>query len=270
MKKLNKIEKELDRLKPIRDDNNWDSVRNPKNFMLTKKQTPAGERVVLLPRSKSHNKDLQSSRSIGLNNVDLLEDLEKGFDLGMKLTNDDTKRIFDLEESIEEFNKFCGNDNLDKFTMTGLCEIGFRYPRLMQYYQEKYKVPVFGYDISTLAVEFAKSKGWDAREKDILSEDLDLSNANLVICYHVLEHLGDPEEVIQKIFDSINPMTICHFEVPIELDEPKFDYGHLFGFHPGDLVCFMTEAGFSIISQTIRNVGGKAVWNESTVGIKIP
>ena len=270
MKKLKKIEKEIDRLKVLRDDNHWDSVRNPKNFMFTKKSTSAGERVVLVPRSDIHNKDLQSSRSIGLTDIETFKDLEIGFDEGMTLTKDDNKRIVDLEESIEEYNKFCAGDGLEKFTLKGFCEIGFRYPRLMSYYHDKYSIPVTGYDISTLAVEFAKMKGWDARECDILREDIDLSSSNLVIAYHVLEHLRDPESVIQKIFDSVKTMTICHFEVPIEMNEPKFDYGHLFGFHPGDLYSFMTSAGFSILSQTYRNIGGVAVWTERIAGIKIP
>ena len=71
-----KLEQELDRLKKIRDIDHWDPVRGPQNFIRSKISTPTGDRSIWIPRDNNHNKDLQSSRSVGLGGVKELKDIE--------------------------------------------------------------------------------------------------------------------------------------------------------------------------------------------------
>lgn len=264
-----KLIQELNRLKKIRDVNHWEPVRGPKNFIKSKLSTPTGDRAVWIPKDDNHNKDLQSSRSVGLGGVEELNDIEINFNSGMELTHTDIVRIKELEEVISIYNSISVNHNLPSFKMHGMCEIGFRYPRLMKAYADKHGVPVEGYDVSTMAVEYAKSKGYNAKECDINHDSINLDDSNLVVMYHVLEHLSNPCEAIKKIFNALPEYSICHFEVPIENEKPQFEYGHLFGFCPGDLVHYVSNAGFAILSQVTKNIGETAVHIERITGMKI-
>ena len=263
------IQAELDRLKPIRDNNHWDGVRGQQNFLRSYRKTSTGDRAIWVPKDSNHNKDLQSSRSVGLLNVETVDDIETGFENGMKLTHIDTVRIQELAEVISILNDLSEQEGFEKFKLKGMCEIGFRYPRLMKYYQDKYDIPVKGYDVSTLAVEYAKTKGYDARDCDLNKEVPNFKGYNLLVMYHVLEHLEDPESFLKSLYENVEEGTVCHFEVPLELNEPQYDFGHLFGFHPGDLVHYVVAAGFKGISMVTKNICGKAVFTERVTGAKI-
>ena len=264
------IQAELDRLKPIRDDNHWNSVRGQQNFIRSYKKTSTGDRAVWITKSSSHNKDLQSSRSVGLKNVETVKDIEKGYEEGMKITHADSVRIQELVDATRILNNNVPDiEGLEKFKIKGMCEIGFRYPRLMKYYQDKYNIPVKGYDVSTLAVEYAKTKGYDVRNCDLNKEVPNFKGYNLLVMYHVLEHLEDPERFLMRLYENVEEGTICHFEVPIELNEPQYEYGHLFGFHPGDLLEYILGAGFAIVSVVTKNICGKAFFIERVLGVKI-
>ena len=263
------IQAELNRLKPMRDDNHWDSVRGQQNFLRSYKKTATGDRAIWITKNSSHNKDLQSSRSVGLKNVETIEDIEKGYEDGMKLTHNDAVRIQEIVEVTDILNNVAIKEGFKQFKLKGMCEIGFRYPRLMKYYQDKYDIPVRGYDVSTLAVEYAKTKGYDANECDLNEEVPDFKGYNLLVMYHVLEHLEDPESFLKNLYNNVEEGTVCHFEVPIELNEPQHEYGHLFGFHPGDLMHYVINAGFSGISMVTKNICGKGLFVERVTGTKI-
>lgn len=258
----NNLSKELDRLKEIRDNNHWDSVRNPSGFTKMKIQTPTGERVTWVPRNDDHNKDLQSSRSMGLGGVEVLGDLEKSYEAGMKLTHTDELRAEEIDEIIHTLNKFGPGQGLEKFIPKKMCEIGFRYPRLMNFYEKRYDIPVIGYDISTLAVEFGLSKNFDVRECDLNNLDanpLNLEDSNIICFYHVLEHVRNPLKTLMEIKKSMRPGGLIHIEVPIEGDNPQVEYGHLFGFHSGDLIQYCQFVGLNPISVVTKNIAGAIV-----------
>lgn len=258
----NKLSKELDRLKELRDDNHWDSVRNPSGFFRSTVKTPTGDRSIWVPRNDDHNKDLQSSRSVGLGGVETLEDLEKSYKTGMTLTHTDTLRAEEIDEIIHTINKFGPSQGLEKFVPRKMCEIGFRYPRLMNFYEKKYNIPAIGYDISTLAVEFGASKNFDVRECDLNNLDskpLNLEDANIICFYHVLEHTQDPVKTLAGIKKSMIRGSLIHIEVPIEGNNPQVEYGHLFGFHPGDLIQYCQFVGLNPISVVTKNIAGAIV-----------
>ena len=249
--KNNNLLNELNRLKELRDNNHWNSVRNPEGFSKSLVPTPQGDRTTWIPRNNSHNKDLQSSRSVGLGGVETINDLEGSYLEGMELTHTDKLRAEEIDEIIHTWNKFGPEQGLQKFTPTGMCEIGFRYPRLMNFYHDRYKIPSIGYDISTLAVEFGKTKNFDVRECDLnnLEENpLKFEDSNIICMYHVLELVRNPINTLRSIRNSMSHMDFIHIEVPIEMDNPQVEYGHLFGFHYGDLSAFCHFAGLTPIS----------------------
>jgi len=259
---MSNLKNELDRLKTLRDDNHWDGVRNPSKFELTKIATPTGERVTWTPKNNDHNKDLQSSRSVGLGGVETVNDLEKSYEEGMQLTHTDTLRAEEIDEIIHTINKFGPEQGFSKFTPTKMCEIGFRYPRLMNFYSKRYKIPAIGYDISTLAVEFGLSKGFNVRECDlnnIENSSFDLKDSNIICFYHVLEHVRNPIQTLMGIKKSMTKNSLIHIEVPIEGDNPQVEYGHLFGFHPADLVQYCQFVGLNPISVVTKNIAGAIV-----------
>lgn len=251
--------KELDRLVKLRDDDHWSSTRDVKNFSRVLVNTPMGERVTWVPKSDSHNKDLQSSRSVGLGEVNSDVDLERSYEDGMSMTDTDLLRANEIEECVDTWNKFGDQTGLGTFEITGMCEIGFRYPRLMNFYSEKYNIKSFGYDISTLAVEFGKKKGFDVRECDLNNMSdypIDLNGANVFCMYHVLEHVKNPIETLSFLHKFMPNRSFLHVEVPIEMNNPQFDYGHLFGMHHGDLASMCSIAGFKVFSLVNKNVAG--------------
>jgi len=264
------LENELNRLKELRDDNHWDSVRNQAKFTKSKMQTPTGERVIWVPKDDNHNKDLQSSRSVGLGGVETIEDLETSYSEGMKLTHTDTLRAEEIDEIIHTLNKFGPSKGLPAITPNKMCEIGFRYPRLMNFYSKRYDIPSIGYDISTLAVEFGASKGFDVKECDLnnLQENpLSLEDSNIICFYHVLEHVKNPVLTLRAIRNSMPDLSLIHIEVPIEGENPQVEYGHLFGFQPGDLPQYCEFAGLSVVSIVTKNIAG-AIFVERVACLK--
>ena len=151
-----------------------------------------------------------------------------------------------------------------------MCEIGFRYPRLMNFYSNRYDIPAIGYDISTLAVEFGSLKGFDVRECDLNNLDqkpIDLEDSNIVCMYHVLEHVRNPVLTLRAISRAMPKMGIIHIEVPIEGENPQVEYGHLFGFQPGDLPQYCQFAGLNVVACVTKNIAG-AIFVERVACLK--
>ena len=56
---------------------------------------------------------------------------------------------------------------------------------------------------------------------------LKISESDLVVSYHMLEHLSDPTVAIKKIFKSMKNKAVFHVEVPIETGTPRIRFGHM-------------------------------------------
>ena len=129
----------------------------------------------------------------------------------------------------------------------------------MKYYEEKYDIPVLGYDICDISVKYANHKNYEAKFFDLnyisAENNLDLAGYNLVACYHVLEHVVDPLKALSGIYESMDDLTVFHVEVPLE-DTPNVKYGHVFPFHTSDLPIMMQTVGFSIVGQGTHNCPG--------------
>ena len=131
-----------------------------------------------------------------------------------------------------------------------MVELGFRWPKLLNCYQEKYKMKTFGFDVIEANVAVAKKMGYSADLYDFnnCTKNLDLKSADLVISYHMLEHVTNPLIAVQKIYSSMKKGSYFHVEIPIEIDGPNIRYGHMYPFHPGDMKKMLEIAGFKILS----------------------
>jgi len=153
-------------------------------------------------------------------------------------------RIKELENvsNSEEYPEF------DLSPLKSFVELGFRVPRLMKYYKEQ-GMTAFGYDVLDLNIATGKYLGYDARRYDFddCSEDLDL-DADLVVSYHMLEHVTNPLIAVKKVYESMNKGAFFHVEIPIEPGTPNIRYCHMFPFEPKDMAHMLIEAGFRVLT----------------------
>ena len=85
----------------------------------------------------------------------------------------------------------------------------------------------------------------------------EISKANLIVCYHVIEHLTDPLKFLKQLFNQTKSNTLFHFEIPVEPDGPHVDRAHLFPFHQDDLLKMVSEAGFRPLTvSNVTHTGG--------------
>lgn len=236
----NDIENELSRLLELKAEDNWSSsTRNKEYYDVVNRIFPFGERKVYVPKIKNKYVDLQSSRAIGIElRDDIVKLIERAKNDLMTLKESDFVRIGELYE-------------YDISPKKGFAEIGFRVPKLLRYYQERFNVPCVGFDIVPINLLVGKHFGYNVIEHDLSSQNnIDLTNNDLVVCYHVLEHMDNPHEAIQKIYNSMDLGTFFHVEVPIEPGVPQLNFGHLFPFENGDLSFLLENVGFKVLFQT--------------------
>ena len=135
-----------------------------------------------------------------------------------------------------------------------VAEIGFRTPRLLKYYLEREYAYAIGYDVLEANVIAAQFLGYNADVYDLneCEKDLDLKNIDLVLAYHVLEHVSDPHKAIKKISESMSPDSHFHVEIPIEPGIPNIRYCHLFPFESGDIRWMLEDAGFQVLTFSMQ------------------
>ncbi len=86
---------------------------------------------------------------------------------------------------------------------------------------------------------------------------------DLIILYHVLEHIEDPVEVLTRLGDRLAPSGRLYVSVPdvLHLQEPPesfFQVPHLYSFSPWTLHLTLWRAGFKIISLRRKLVAPKS------------
>ena len=269
------IEAELERYSSLmtRDPSKyvWEDLRDIQNYHVEIRQYDClkhaedGRRTVLVPVDLEANKDVQTTRTINVADQSL-EELKSNFIANSEsMCDNDISRSWELDHFLNSWSAMerlreRGSSiypEVASIKPTKFCEIGFRNLKLMKFYEEKYSIPVKGYDVSAPSVYLAKAHGYDAHWCDLNCEvndkNLDLSDCNLVVCYHVLEHVVDPLSALHCIYNSMPDLSVIHVEVPIELNRVNYMYGHVFGFHPLDLEMMMNEAGFHLGAQTFHH-----------------
>lgn len=229
------LQKELERLQGLKGSDNWDSsTRNYSLYELKTVEYKFGKRTVLVPKDNKDYVNLQSSRSINVELEDLDQDLINKASNDLALKESDTVRIEEIDHLIDKEKE--------------VVELGFRVPKLLKYYKEKFGVVVRGYDIVPISIMVGQKFGYDVRQYDLskCSEPLDIKNAGMIMCYHVLEHVSDPNIPIKKIYNEMSEGAYFHVEVPIEPGLPRIKFGHLFPFEANDLGNMLSDVGFSL------------------------
>lgn len=241
----------------------WKDVRDEKNFSLEEKEFEWGKRKVYLPIQNKNNYLLQRSRGIDLEIEDtdqvMVEKIENSINT---LTEIDSIRI----DEIESVKKHYNIPNFKSF-----CELGFRIPKLQNYYKKK-GLEEIGLDINDYNVKLSNKIGFNCKTFDLSIDnfdDLNFKDNQLIVCYHVLEHLTDPFEGLSKIVKASEKGTFYHFEVPIEPDGPRLWYGHLYPFHPLDLKKMFEKLNCKILFATNQtSVNPQGPWIERYSAIK--
>lgn len=232
------IKDELARIQKLQRDG-WASIRTPDNYVLVPHEYSFGCRLTYVKRQQQLYEDLQCSRGIATGET--VKEIIVSHTL--ELTVADLNRIHDLEKF-----KYCVNP---KF----FYEIGFRYPKLLEWYKSK-GVSVSGCDIVDVNVEVGRSMGYDVEKCDVSESCPDLAGWDLVVAYHVLEHVSEPLSAVKRIHDSMSHGAHFHVEVPIEPGVPRLRYAHVFPFERGDLTAMCRESGFHIIDVSDRTHPG--------------
>lgn len=245
--KFEDLRSEVDRLVALKGSDNWAGTRSDSNFRLIERKYSFGVRQCYerLENDNDVYVDLQSSRGLAIYEQDTLENVMSQIDDVMSLNSADLVRINEIEQIWKSLEV-----NLGKINQTGFVELGFRVPRLMQHYMEKYDVPGWGYDVAPLSIGVTQKLGFDGRCYDFneCADDLDLSGASLVVSYHMLEHLSDPLIAVRKIYDSMDEGAFFHVEIPVEPGIPRLQFAHMFPFHQRDMAYMLQEVGFTILT----------------------
>jgi len=224
----------------------WGGYREIENKYLLKEvfieSLQQRRNILFLDSSHRNYEMLQCSRGMTIKqehkNIDNLAENIVSNELFLR--ESDLVRTTELED-------FFGDGLL---SMKSIAELGFRIPKLLNYYKEAGISNVVGYDVVNVNVLMGKHLGYDARNKDFnnVNEDYsDMSDYDLIISYHMFEHLSRPDMILKKIFDNMKLGGYMHVEVPIEPGNPRIRYGHLFPFHRHDLGYFLTDVGFKIL-----------------------
>jgi len=245
------LRKEVNRLVDLKGTDNWSDIRSSNNFNLVQRHYSFGVRMCYERKSENDVTyiDLQSSRGIGIQESDTLENVMSQIDETMQIIDSDTVRIEEIEAIWNDPQFKLGDIN-----HTGFVELGFRVPRLMKHYGDKYNARVWGYDIAPLSISVTQELGYDGRTYDFnrCVGPLGLSGASLVVSYHMLEHLSDPMLAIKKVYESMDTGSFFHVEVPIEPGLPRLQFAHMFAFHSLDLMHMLREAGFEVLTSSTR------------------
>ena len=260
----------LEKFIEMKKDENWKNVRKAEgNFELIELNFPFGKRKAYKPIVEEKNYNLQASRGIGINDDTDMQKIIDEVAIHLSIQESDTVRIDELDFVFKEIDRVPMNDpnydlikNYVSRKNQGICEIGFRTHKLMKYYQDRGHKKAIGYDINNFNVSISQKLGYDCRFYDLndLEKELDLSDISLLLSYHTLEHCTDPYSALEKIYNSCEPGTLFHVEVPIEPDGPRLQFGHLFAFYENDLVAMLNLVGFEIISMSrVTHQGGPHV-----------
>lgn len=244
---MNNVKEELKRLVDLKGEDNWSSsTRNTDLYELVERQYSFGKRKTFRPKNNSDYVNLQSSRSLSVELHDEYEAFYERAKNGLNLKPNDLERIQEVERFVP--------------SLKSVVELGFRLPVLLEFYESNYGSKTAGFDVVPISIMVGKEMGYDVNLYDLsLCEgELDLKDANLVVCYHVLEHITDPLVPIKKIFDSMSPECYFHVEVPIEPGTPQLQFAHLFPFESGDLGHMLEKAGFKVIHKTESRLGSLA------------
>ncbi len=223
---------------------------DPEYYDIVTLQYPFGKRQAYRKKVQQDYELLQGSRggvAPILEDVDsieiesIFEPLKKNI---KKLKEGDIVR----SQELEDINTLESMWGFRLKEMKSFCELGFRVPRLLKHYREKYEMQVSGYDVLQVNIIMGKHVGYDVHRYDFdeCNEALEI-DADLVVSYHMLEHVTDPLMALTKIYEAMKPGAFFHVEIPVEgPGMPNIRYCHMYAFHPQDMGLMLELAGFKV------------------------
>tara|TARA_A100001011_G_scaffold396921_1_gene496368 strand:+ start:1045 stop:1860 length:816 start_codon:yes stop_codon:yes gene_type:complete len=219
---------------------------------------PWGIRRCLQKKSQKDYLLIQKARG---GSVTLEEEVSIEEDLSMaKESLDKIKEIDKIR--IEELDFLVESNILNLPKDAIFAELGFRSGKLLKYYIENYSMEAYGYDVIDSNVAVAKCLGFNALLYDFndCSKELDLKNADLVVSYHMLEHVTNPFDSVKKIYESMKNKSYFHVEIPLEPNGPNIRYCHMYPFHQGDMLQMLQQSGFTVLTYNNKvQIGGPQV-----------
>lgn len=251
-------EKYIDRYVKERNNKNWEDYRSESKFI--KKLSDFSilkNRKVNYPVIEKNNTNLQESRGIGITEDSTIEKIYENIKHIMSLPFEESDQI-----RINEIDSLVSQNNID-LNEKNYLEIGFRIPKVQNYFKEKYNINDHGLDINKFNCELFNELGYNVKVIDINKSDVlffDNKKFDIISCYHVLEHTYNPEIAIKNIYSNMSNKSILHIEIPIEANNPQLNYGHLIGFYPKELGELLQHVGFKIIYATNKtHTGGSYI-----------
>ena len=248
---------------------NWAKYRNKElenNRFKQEKRTIKfiGDKNVYIPIESIYNLNLQESRGIGISKDTTIDGIIKEFKERIKVLDEaDLNRAQELDSAISQLFKMPSKKEF--------LEIGFRIPKLQDYYKNTFLMNTAGIDINSFNVELFAEMGYECFSLDLMKNESISTKLgktfDVIICYHVLEHIINPAEAIKNIFDSMNKGGIFHVEIPIEPGTPRLEYGHLISYESKDMLKLLEGVGFHIEYCTNKTHSG-GPWIERYIAIK--
>ncbi|OGO54089.1 MAG: hypothetical protein A2Z32_13145 [Chloroflexi bacterium RBG_16_69_14] len=165
-----------------------------------------------------------------------------------------------------------------------LLDIGCGEGTGIAYLMERTGVVGVGLDISSVAVEMARSKGVDARVADIMAPDFAPDRTyDTVLISEVLEHIAEPERVVTGVRDHVGQRIILTFPniafLPHRLRLLFGSFPVQWGWHPGehlrfwslsDFAWWLDQLGYDVVSvQASNGIRGLAAVRPSLFGNQI-
>ena len=257
IEEFSEFDDDVKRFVSMRNDGNWSEYRSPVDrFDLVEVDYVFGKRNVYVPQKDSFNINLQESRGIGIAPDDHLTDVvEKAYSTLDSIEEGDMLRITELDQVIKKLN----------YEPASFCEIGFRVPKLQKFYKDNRSMSEAGFEINDFNIKLGRKMGYNCfrinllEDKDYLTPNK-LEKFDIIVGYHVLEHVHDPMTALKVIKNLCHSKTILHIEIPIEPGIPRLKYGHLFPFDEKDLEHMLKMSGFEILSYSTKvHTGGPQI-----------
>ena len=208
---------ELERLNKLIGKDNWDIVRNPKNYILKQKKYKWGIRNFYKIPDENYNKylDMQASRGIddyrfeGIDNY-----IQKRID---EIKNSTKRTAADKNDNrYKEIKKLL----IDTNRIDSLCEIGFRLPIVLEFYKNNEDLNVRGYDTVKSNVLLGQLLNYNVDYLDFNKmeeiKNLKISEKTCLVSYHCFEHLENPYESLQTLYSIMPRNSYLQIEIPID------------------------------------------------------
>ena len=221
-------------------------------FTLSEIDYGFGKRRVFIKKEQEDYELLQGARggSVPLDGSPHTDLIEAAREQELGIDERDTVRTNELDYISEQLGIPIGKSGV-------FSELGFRVPKLLKFYKDR-GMKVSGYDVLEINILSATELGYDVQRYDFndCSDQLEISDSDLVVSYHMLEHLSDPLKAVKKIYSSMKPGAYFHVEVPIEPGIPNIRYGHMFPFEKADLGRMLDMSGFILLTASNNTHGG--------------